>query len=632
MDGTTAPLMTQLLTGAGAAPWQMWVSFGVILVAIISYSMERVPMEITSAATIVALAVLFHLFPVTTLGADPLTMADLMAGFANPALITILCLLIVGQGLFQAGALERPTRLVVRLGRRRPYTTLIATLILVAVVSAFLNNTPVTVMFIPIVTALAQRTGLAPSKVMMPLTYMCILGGATTLIGSSTNLLVAEAAREAGALDLAFFDLTAMGVFLGGVGAVYVLFVVPRLMPAHDSLADTVVGDSKQFIAEIVLIRDHPLIGAAPVGGTFKQLTDIKVRMIQRGERMIEAPFEDMALLENDILVVSATRQALTDLLAAKPDYLKGMIARHGADEDELDTEGLGVQIANDLTVTEAVVAPGSRLVGYSIDYIGVRLMTGCIVLGIQRRSRMYRTNLQNVRLEAGDVLLLMGRREAIRSLRRNRDLLLMEWASIEIPNMEKANTAQLIFAGVVGIAAAGLAPIVVTALAGALAMVVTGCLNVRQAARAVDRRIFMLIGAAIALGTAMEHTGGAVYLAQTLLTVLQGASPPVVLSAFFLLVAVTTNILSNNATAILFTPVAISTSVQLGVPPVAFLFATIFAANASFATPMGYQTNLLVMGPGQYNFRDFLIAGVPLTLILWLAFSLVAPWYFGLA
>ncbi len=624
--------LDQVITSAAImadAPWQMWVTLAGIAVAIIFFSLDQVPMEVTSAGVIIGFLVFFHLFPLSM--GQPLDANSLLSGFANPALIAIICLLIVGQGLFQAGALERPTRVVLHVGRRRPRTTLLLVMVLIAVTSAFLNNTPVAVMFIPIVSALAARVQLLPSKVMMPVTYMCVLGGMTTLIGSSTNLLVAEGALDANLKPIGFFDFTPLGLILAGVGATYVLFVLPRLLPTNGPLADALVGDGKQFIAEIELSRDHPLIGAAAGNGAFTQLPDIKVRLVQRGATPINAPFENLILEENDILVVVATRKALTSLLSSKPQYLKGMIARSGGDGDLVQPDE-DAQITNDLVITEAVVAPGSRLVGYSVDYIGFRAITSCIVLGIQRRSRMYRINLQNIRLEAGDVLLLIGPRKSIKALRGNRDLLLLEWASTDVPNLDKALEASLIFVGVVASSALGFVPIVTAALAGALAMVITGCLTIRQAARAVDRRIFMMVGAALAMGTALQHTGGAVTLSESLLVALDGASPAVILSAFFLVVAITTNVLSNNATAILFTPIAIATGNQLQVDPYPFLLATLFASNASFATPMGYQTNLLVMGPGQYSFLDFVKAGAPLTFIIWLAFSLVAPWYFGLA
>ncbi len=618
-------------------PWQMWVTFGGIALAMLVYSLDRVPMEVTSAGVIVGFLVFFVLFPLPgPRGENLLAPDELLSGFSNPALLSILSLLIVGQGLYQAGALEQPTRVILRLGRHRPQVTLMAVLLLIAFTSAFMNNTPVAVVFIPIVSALANRAGFLPSQVMMPLTYMCVLGGMTTLIGSSTNLLVAQAAVQMEVAEIGFFDFTGIGVIIAAVGALYVMFVLPRFLPAHDSLQDALMGDSKQFIAEIVLHRDHPLIGATAVNGTFKQLPDIKVRLVQRGEASFSAPFKDVTLRENDIVVMVATRKALTSLLASKPQFLKGMIARASGDETlaSSSSEPAGQetpQIATDLMVTEAVVAPASRFLGSSIGYIGFHQLTNCIVLGIQRRSRMYHTDLQNVRLEAGDVLLILGPRKAMKSLRSNRDLLLMEWSSVEMPNPGKAVPARWIFLGVVLSAAFGLLPVVVAAFAGALAMVMTGCLTVRQAARAIDRRIFLLVGAALAMGAALEHTGGAGAVAQAIVGALDGMAPAIVLSAFFLLVALVTNILSNNATAILFTPIAISAADQVGVVPSVFLFATIFAANSSFATPMGYQTNLLVMGPGQYSFMDYVRAGLPLTFLLWLTFSLVAPWYFGL-
>ena len=252
-------------------------------------------------------------------------------------------------------------------------------------------------------------------------------------------------------------------------------------------------------------------------------------------------------------------------------------------------------------------------------------------MLGIQRRSRMIRMRLSDIRLEAGDVILVLGSREEVRGLRLNRDLLLVEWTAAELPMTEKANRALAIFAAVILAAASGLVPIVVAAIAGALAMIPAGCLNVRQASRAFDRQIYLLIAASLAMALPLEATGGARFLANLVVSNLHSAPPAVTLSAMFLLVMVLTNLLSNNATAVLFTPIAIRTAQAIGVDPSVFVFAVIFAANCSFASPFGYQTNLLVMGPGHYRFGDFLRAGAPLAALLWIAFSLFAPWYWGL-
>jgi len=279
-------------------------------------------------------------------------------------------------------------------------------------------------------------------------------------------------------------------------------------------------------------------------------------------------------------------------------------------------------------------VAPGSRMDGRSLSQLNFYAETNCMVLGVERRARMLRSAIESIRLEAGDVLLLAGQSEDILALRSNRDVLLLEWSAVEFPSRRNALLALSIFTAVVATASTGLIAIPVAALSGAALMVIGRCLNIRQAARAVDRRIFLLIGAALAMGTSLSATGGAQYLAEQLLAALAGASPAIILSAFFLLVAALTNVLSNNATAVLFTPIAVSVAAGLGLDAegtLAFVVAVIFAANASFATPMGYQTNLLVMGPGHYKFKDFMIVGVPLTLLMWIVFSLFAPWYYGL-
>jgi di/tricarboxylate transporter len=253
-----------------------------------------------------------------------------------------------------------------------------------------------------------------------------------------------------------------------------------------------------------------------------------------------------------------------------------------------------------------------------------------CTVLGIQRRARMLRTRLHELRLEPGDVLLLVGRQDAIEQLRADPDVLLMEWSASELPLVSKAPIAAAIFAMIVLPAALDLVPIVITALFGVVALIVTGCLNIRQAARAVDREIVLIVAAALALGTALEATGGAAYVAMLVLEAMDGASPRAVLSVLFLIVAAVTNVLTNNAAGVLFTPIAVNVAAGLGTDVFPFALAVVFGASCSFATPIGYQTNLLVMGPGHYRFRDFVTAGLPLVFIVWAAFSLFVPWYYG--
>lgn len=604
----------------------MVLTFVVILGAIISFALERFTLEMTAIATLAALLLLFQFVPGET-GLEP---TALLKGFADPALITIIALLVLGQGLFQTGALEGPANKLVHLSKGRPRTIIAFALILVAVVSAFLNNTPVVVIFIPVVAALAEEMRASPSKVMMPLSFIAVLGGMTTLIGSSTNLLTVGVAEHMGLPKIEFFDFIIPGAVLASVGAVYCLFILPRLLPDRSADTQEIVGaGGRQFIAQIEIGWDHPLVGKSSVAGMFPALPDMTVRMVQRGEHAILPPFDDLKLQPNDVVIVATTRKALEAVLSSKPQVL-GTVVEDAASITPAHIGDDGETGGTERIVAEAVIAPGSRMIGRNLEQIGLRYQTGCITLGIQRRSRMIRTNMNDIRLEPGDVLLLMGKRTNMQHLRTNKDLLLLEWSTSELPSRELARRAAIVFAGVVATAATGLLPIVVASILGAAAMIATGCLNVRQAARAFDRRIFLIVGSALAMGTAMTETGGAAYLANGLVNTLGSAPVPIILSAFFLLVAVMTNILSNNATAVLFTPIGINLAVSLGVDPMLFVFAVIFAANCSFATPMAYQTNLLVMGPGHHTFADFVRGGTPLIIILWLVYSFFAPWYYG--
>lgn len=597
--------------------WQMWASFAVIAVAIVLYATERLKIELVSAGVIAALLLLFHLAPLPA-DADHagLDAARLLAGFGDPALISVLALLIIGQGLVRTGALDAVVRGLSGARSLSPGVMIAGLLAVVALLSGVVNNTPMVVIFIPILGALAQRQNRSTSRVMMPLSYAAILGGMTTVIGSSTNLLVSGTLVRNGEAPIGFFDFLLPGALLAGVGFLYILFAVPRLLPDRASMASTLAGgDGKQFIAQIRVRPTSRLIGARSRAGLFPDLKGMTVRLIQRGNEAMLPPYDDFVIAAGDVLVVAATRATLTEALADTPSLLPG--------EEEAGSR--------DQVLVEATITPASRAIGRNLRQIAFFTRTGCIVLGIQRRSRMVRGAMDRIRLEAGDVLLLLGKRADVMALRASREVLLIEWSADEIPATTHAKRARAVFAGTVLAAATGLLPIVVAAVLGATAMVALGCLNVRQAIRAVDRRVALLVPAALAMGAALQATDGAMWLAHQLVTALSAAGPALVLSALFLLIAGLTNLLSNNATAVLFTPIALSIAQEMGVSPLPFIYAVVFAANCSFATPVGYQTNLLVMAPGHYEFRDFLKAGIPLILLLWIVYSLFAPLYYHL-
>lgn len=606
------------------AHWPMWGSLIAVAITIVCYMMDRWSMELVSVAVIAGLLILFSLPGATAMDGSEIGPASLLAGFANPALITIMALLVVGQGLFQTGALEGPTKALVRSYDKRPKLTLVMAFAAVFVTSAFTNNTPVVIMFLPIMSAIAARMGASTSRLMIPLSFVSIFAGMTTLIGTSTNLLAADAYARLTGSELGFFDQTAFGLILASVGIAYLVIASRFLLPDREAFAETMVKSGKQFVAQFEVTPGHFLDGKQAVAGMFPALQDITVRMIQRGEKALLPPYDDIELKAGDLVIVAATRQALTDLLSGKPSMLNDIWQSGVAEMDEDTGE-------TQLGLVEAVIAPGSRMAGRTVEMLGFRRLTQAVTLGIQRRSRMIRSKLGEIRLEAGDTLLLCGPVGAFRSLRTSRDLILLEWSQSEFPTTTRAQVARVITLAMVLVAAFGLVDITIASIVAATGMILLQCLNHRQASRSLDLRIYLVIAAALAMGAALEATGAAQLIAELVVTFAAPYGTLAVLSAIFLAVAILTNILSNAATAVLFTPIALSAAEQTNADPFPFLLAVIYAANCAFATPIAYQTNMLVMGPGHYKFSDFMRFGGPLVIIMWAAFTIIAPWRFDL-
>jgi di/tricarboxylate transporter len=415
-----------------------------------------------------------------------------------------------------------------------------------------------------------------------------------------------------------------LGALIAIVGLVYLATVGRLLLPRRSADDKTGERENKQFIAQFELTRGHFLIGKQPLAGLFPDLPDITVRLVQRREEAILPPFDDFRFQQGDIVIVAATRPALLKLLKDHPEVVDGVLA-----EIAIETEGRP-EPRQQLAMVEAVVAPGSRLAGRTVAQIGFHYQTNCVILGIERRSRMVRGRMSSIRLESGDVLLVVGPIERVQALRADRDVLLLEWSMTGLPAPRNALTAGLIFIAVVASAAIGLLPIAITAPCGVLAMLAFNCLNIRQAARAFDRRIYLLIGASLGMGLALEETGGAALLGGLLVPIAEHLGPAALMSAVFAVSALTTNILSNNAAAVLLMPIAVNAARLAGVDPLPLALTVIYGANCPFVTPIGYQTNLLVMTPGHYKFIDYVKVGGPMLLLIWAVYTFVAPLYYA--
>lgn len=609
----------------------MLLTFGVIFTGITLYVSDKIPMEITSLSIVAFLLLLFYFYPhVDSADQVIIDSREILAGFADPALFTIISLLVVGNGLLATGALDAPARILIRFGRTRPKLVLYFALVSALLISGFLNDTPVVVLFIPILVTMVKKLGVSPSQYLMPLSFVAILGGMTTLMGSSTNLLVASGYQSLTNNALGFFDFTIPGAFLASIGIFYVLLIAPRLLPHSSSDEDgeaEITG--KQFLVHMTLGQNSSLVGKHSMGGMFPDLSGLTVQRVKKKDQIYLPPFDDITLEGGDDVVIAVTRDKLTRLVAADNNFLADI--KNNASISNSPIIPSNNNFAQSQKLVEVIVAPSQGLDGTMLKNASLSLNHGCKIIGVQRRSRMSRSSLEDIRLNAGDTLLVHGNHQQIRSLRLNKNILLMEWSLKTIPNTKDMWKSLSIFGAIIAMSATGLMPISIAALTGALLMLLSGCISLRRALQSINAKIFFLIGAALAMGTALQATGGAAYVAMAMIELLQGYSVPIILSCFFLLVIVMTNILSNNATAVLFTPIAINIATELSVDPYIFVTTLIFAANCSFATPMGYQTNLLVLGPGNYKFSDFMKVGIPLILLLWVSYSLFAPWYYDL-
>ena len=620
----------------------MWFVLALTGLAMVLFIREDTPLEVISIILLTSMLLFGQVFPLfDERGHNQLDAMALLSGFSNPSLIAVLALLVMGQAMIHTDALRAVTNLFAVSNKKLIWLSIFGIFIFVMTVSAFLNNTPLVIIAIPLIQALAHTAGVSQSRVMIPLSFVAILGGMTTLIGSSTNLLVSSTMTELGYEPLGFFDFVVPGSMMAAVGFIYVIFVVPRLLPDRATMVSALTGSEKEFVAELDVAADSKLIGMECVQGRFPKLGDLRTKLIQRGGHLILPPFEGYMIEKGDTLIVAATRSTLSTLLANHPGFVlseeKRAVLEDDDDEDD-DEASNAPEGAQTRILAEIMISPTSRLVDMTLEHVGFAKQYEVAVLGIQRRARAVRRKLGRLRLQAGDVLLIAGRQSAVNTMRSTADFIVLSGSKKDIPRLGKAPLATIIFLGAIASAAMGVLSIPVAAIAGATGMIVTGCMTLRQATRAIDRKIFLLVGAMLALGSALQATGGAEYIADLLINMPFITTPLSMLAVLFLVVALCTNLLTNNACAILFTPIAMNLANNISVPSdlpydISFVFAVtvIFAANCSFASPIGYQTNLLVMGPGHYRFRDFIKSGVPLIFILWITYLFIAKYYFGI-
>ncbi len=594
----------------------IYLSLLIVLSSMVFYALDNISMVFKSVVILTFLLVFFSIFPyLNTEGENLLNPQKILSGFSNTSLITVISLLILGQAVVQTRVLDNYISNLISFFPNNPKIVIFLSLFFVLVLSAFINNTPVVIIFIPILQGIIKNTESSLSKFLMPLSFVAILGGMTTLIGSSTNLLVSDSLKTYADIKLNFFEFSYPGIIIAFFGFLFLIFFSSFFLKDRSPIANELINNSKNnFISQILINNNSKLIGQTTKEGKFFGLEKVKVLMIQRGEHAEHGPFDGLIIEEGDILVISSTREQLIEVL----DKNIATISYDSINSSDNDNQ--------DKIITEAMVTPSSSLIGNTLENVSFRYRYDCIVIGLERRSRIITKNFGELPLEPGDTLLVQGSKSALKNLRTKSDLLPMEWATSEIFNKELANKSLIIFLSVISLGALEILPLVVASLLGVASVMYFKVLSLRQVLRSIDNGLLLLIVTSLALGNIIQETGTANFLSASLLELLRDSSNMTIIMSFYIFVSITTNFISNNACAVLFTPIAIDMANKLSLDPKIMAIALIFAVNTSFITPLAYQTNLLVMGPGHYKFIDYVKLGVPLSVICWIIFYISFP------
>jgi len=573
--------------------------FLILIGAVVLFATEKFPVDFVAIGVLGALLVSGIVSP-----------DQAISGFSNPATVTVGAMFVLSAGLTKTGALQVVARWMVKLGKY-PVLLLVPLMATAAVASAFINNTPVVAVFLPLVLAMCAKRNLSPSKFLIPLSFASQFGGVCTLIGTSTNLLVSEISARSGYGAFSMFEFSKLGLIMMAAGIVYFLVAGYWMLPKRGGGQLTETYQLGEYITELRVMTKSPLIGTTLSDHALGKRHDVTVLEILRGDRKMWAPRSE-TIQEGDVFLVRGPMSELMEL--------RGPLHLELEHQFQLQDETLR---AENLALMETLIPPQSGLIGKTLSQIEFHRRYNAIVLAVQRRGQTLRDSLSRVRLKSGDALLMQAPKEEMVKLRGNPDFVLLE--QVEEPSFRKGKgpLALLIIGLVVlfastPILASAPLPILATAVVGCVAMVMTRCISLEEAYQAIDWKVIFLLAGVLPLGLAMQETGTATWIAEQGIKLVGALGPVAVLAMLYLLTATLTECMSNNAAAVLLAPIAISTAKSLEISPIPFLMAIMFAASTAFATPVGYQTNTMVYNPGGYRFLDFMKVGVPLNLIFW--------------
>ncbi|MBX3431298.1 MAG: SLC13 family permease [Hyphomonadaceae bacterium] len=600
-------------------------AFGAILLAVVAFwyfARSKLRIEILSLVLIAAVALLLYVFPIEgEAAASGLEIA--FGGFGHQALIAICCLMILGRGLVTTGALEPTARALTQLWRFSRVMGLLFTLVLAGLMSMVVNDTPVLVLVLPLLLNLGLRVGAPPSQTLMPVNCAILIGGMATTIGTSTNLLVVSIAADMGMPRLGVFAFTDIALLAALVALPYLWLIMPRLLPA--TVTDT-AHDERLFQAA-VHVSAESIVAYGPDLSAYREvLQKHHVELVAAVGPLGEARGDTRSLIAGDILRVRGAPEHLREASEAlKASLANPAVVQH--------LRAFVWERNADLVIAELAIGAESALIDQSIRTAQIGDRYGVVVIGFYRSGHVFRDDTRLLRDEpfsVGDILLVQGPQDRLRRLQIAEGALVLEGAA-EMPRTTKAPLALAIFAGVVTVAALQIVPIAIAALGGAIAMLATGCVRFDKIGRALSGEVIVLVAASIALGRALLETGAAAWLGTLLAFVLQAFPLPVMVGAMMAFAALLTNFSSNTAAAAVGTPIAVSLAQQVGAPAEPMVLAVLFGCNLCFATPIAYQTNILIMSAGGYEFRDYVRAGTPLVLLMIVTLSALLVWKYAL-
>ena len=578
-----------------------WLALALLAVMLAVFASERFPPEVVAIGAVAVFLIL-----------GLLDAASMVGALANSAPLTIACMFIISAALVRTGAILEVSRFVQRRAGSNRVLVIGSTFTLTVIVSAFMNNIPVVMILIPVITGIARDLNLAPSKLLLPLSYCAIMGGTCTLIGTSTNLVVDGAARQAGLEPFGIFEMSVVGMVAAVVGMIYLAIVAPRLLPDRKDFSLLDGATESRFITDARIPEGSSLIGRRPADIPFLKLRDLRLLDVVRNSQTLRHDVDQIQLQAGDRLVLESP---MSEVLSLHRD---GEV-RVGSDDLDDVSESSAVLV-------EAVVGPGSRLTGAPLKSYRLRRRFGVYVAAVHRHGGEISEHLGRLRLNPGDSVLLEGKPEDIERMSRELGLVDLARPEDQAFRRERAPIAIATLVGVVVLAALNIMPIVGLAVIGVAIVLFSGCLDTEEAFDSIDWRILALIVAMLAIGAALEHTGSINLLVEAARPLLAIAPPLVLLTLVYAVTSVLTETVTNNAVAIVITPVAAALAVAAGLDPRPFVVAVMFAASASFATPIGYQTNTLVYGPGHYRFMDFVKIGVPLNFIMLIVAVVMIP------